>query len=418
MIYLGACLIAGIRLAREKQVPESLINTTCYASSTRPSKSTCVARPARKVLTATNVGFYRPELDVLRFFAFLLVFLYHGLAITNGIFGSFRIAGALGVCLFFLLSSYLITELLEREKNQSGAVHLRAFYIRRGLRIWPLYFTVLIFDYFLEHHLNPGSFTTSRLLAFLLVSGNWYVAHHGFTNTISTPLWSISVEEQFYIAWPVARRYLHRFVCVIFSATMFPIAYLAIAYLCRVGSSVDTAIWVNSFVQFQFFSTGALLAFGLRGRTPRIHPLVRVILFLAGLAILGTAQHVFQIKEGATSSDLHRVAPGYLCANLGCILFFFSFLGEARLRTLRPLVYLGKISFGLYVFHWIMLRISIHGLQQLLSRYQIASTTANALEVALGFVLTVLAASISYWFFEVPILSYKKHFEFIPTRSI
>jgi len=369
-------------------------------------------------LTTTNVGFYRPELDVLRFFAFLLVFLYHGLDVSNGIFGSFRIAGALGVCLFFLLSSYLITELLEREKNQSGAIHLRAFYIRRGLRIWPLYFTVLIFDYLLEHHLNPGSFTTSRLLAFFLVAGNWYVAHYGFTSTISSPLWSISVEEQFYIFWPFARRYLHRLGCVIFSATMFLIAYLAIAYLCRIGSSVDTAIWVNSFVQFQFFSTGALLAFALRGRAPKLHPFVRVILFFAGLAILGATQHFFQIKEGATFADLRHVAPGYLCANLGSALFFFSFLGEARLGKLRPLVYLGKISFGLYVFHWAMLRISNRALQPLLRSHQVARTTTNALEVALAFVLTVLLASVSYRFFELPILRYKKRFEFIRTRSI
>ena len=369
-------------------------------------------------MTTTNVRFYRPELDVLRFFAFLLVFLYHGLDVSNGIFGSFRIAGALGVCLFFLLSSYLITELLEREKNQSGAIHLRAFYIRRGLRIWPLYFTVLIFDYLLERHFNPGVFTGTRLLAFLLVAGNWFVAHHGFTETLSTPLWSISIEEQFYILWPSARKYLHRSGSIFFSVVMFVIAYLAIALLCRAGSRDATAIWVNSLVQFQFFSTGALLALALRGRAPKFHPLVRVILFLAGLAILGAAQHIFQIYEGVAFGGLHRVAPGYLCANLGCVLFFFSFLGEARLGKLRPLVYLGKISFGLYVFHWAMLRISNRALQPLLRSHQVARTTTNALEVALAIVLTVLLASVSYRFFELPILRYKKRFEFIRTRSI
>jgi peptidoglycan/LPS O-acetylase OafA/YrhL len=369
-------------------------------------------------LTATNVRFYRPELDVLRFFAFLLVFLYHGLDVSTGIFDSLRIAGAFGVCLFFLLSSYLITELLEREKNQSGAIHLRAFYIRRGLRIWPLYFTVLMFDYLLQHHLNPGVFTGTRLLAFLFVAGNWYVAHHGFTDTLSTPLWSIPIEEQFYILWPSARKYLHRTGSVLFSVVMFVIAYFAIAYLCRAGSGDATAVWVNSFVQFQFFSTGALLALALRGRAPKLSPLVRISLFLAGLAILGVAQHVFQAKEGAAFGGFHRVAPGYLCANLGCVLFFFSFLGEARLDKLRPLVYLGKISFGLYVFHWAMLRISIRALPHLLPSHRLARTTTNALEVALAFVLTVLLAAFSYRFFETPILRYKKRFEFIRTRSV
>jgi peptidoglycan/LPS O-acetylase OafA/YrhL len=369
-------------------------------------------------LTATNASFYRPELDVLRFLAFLLVFLFHGLTVTSGIYDAFRLSGALGVCLFFLLSSYLITELLEREKQQFGAIHLRAFYLRRGLRIWPLYFTVLIFDYLLQRHLNPGVFTTSRLLAFLFVSGNWYVAHYGFTETISTPLWSIPVEEQFYILWPSARKYLHRSGSILFSVLMFLVAYIALAYLCHRGANVTTAIWVNSFVQFQFFSTGALLALALRGRAPKLHPVVRSLLFLAGLATLGAAQLFFHVKESATAGEFHLIAPGYLCANLGCILLFFSFLGEARLGKLRPLVYLGKISFGLYVFHWIMLRISIRLLRNLMSSHQVAKTPANAIELALALVFTILLASLSYRFFESPILRYKKRFEFVRTRSV
>jgi peptidoglycan/LPS O-acetylase OafA/YrhL len=369
-------------------------------------------------LTAKNVGFYRPELDVLRFFAFLLVFFFHGLSVTNKFVNSFRIAGALGVCLFFLLSSYLITELLEREKKQTGAIHLRAFYIRRGLRIWPLYLTFLLFDYLLQRHINPGVFSTGRLLAFFLIAGNWYAAHHGFIYTFTAPLWSISVEEQFYILWPSARKYLHRTGSVLFSVTMFAIAYLALAYLCRVGSNVTTDIWINSFVQFQFFSTGALLAFALRGRAPNFHPLIRIILIVAGFALLVTAQYFFQVIEPPVTATFHLIAPGYLCANLGCVLLFLSFLGETRLGNLRSLVYLGKISFGLYVFHWMALRLSIRAIQRLIGHHQIEKTTANAVELALALVLTVLMASLSYRFFEAPILRYKKRFEFIRTRSI
>jgi peptidoglycan/LPS O-acetylase OafA/YrhL len=375
-------------------------------------------RLTRNSLTATNASFYRPELDVLRFVAFLLVFFYHSVTVASGIFDSFRIAGALGVCLFFLLSSYLITELLEREKSQSGDIHLRAFYIRRGLRIWPLYFIVLLADYLLQLHLKSGVFTASRLLAFLLAAGNWYVAYHGFTDTISTPLWSIPVEEQFYILWPSARKYLHRSGSIVFSIAMFAVAYLALAHLCHAGSSAVLMIWVNSFVQFQFFSTGALLALALQGRAPKLHPLVRSLFFIIGLAALGAAQHLFQVKETSDPVTFHLAAPGYLCVNLGCTLLFFSFLGETRLGKLRPLVYLGKISYGLYVFHWAMLRLSIYIVHRLTSGHQIARMTTNALEVAFAFILTVLLASISYRFFESPILRYKKRFEVIRTRSV
>ncbi|MDQ2834410.1 MAG: acyltransferase [Acidobacteriota bacterium] len=369
-------------------------------------------------MAGTAAGFYRPELDVLRFLAFLLVFFFHGVHTASGPLDTFRIAGALGVCLFFLLSSYLITELLEREKRQSGAIHLKAFYIRRGLRIWPLYLTVLVFDYLLQRHLHPGTFTTSRLLAFLFAAGNWYDARYGFINTFSMVLWSIPVEEQFYILWPSARKYLHRSGAILFSLAMFAASYVALAYLCRTGARVSTAIWANSFVQFQFFSSGALLALTLRGRIPKLHPLLRLLLFFIGLGLLGAAQQFFQIKDEAAIGRFHLVAPAYLIANFGCILLLLSFLGEARLGNLRPLVYLGKISFGLYVFHWAMLRAAVHILPFLLRGHQIARTTANALELALAFVLTVLLASLSYRFFEAPILRYKKRFEFIRTRAV
>jgi peptidoglycan/LPS O-acetylase OafA/YrhL len=368
-------------------------------------------------LTTKNVRFYRPELDVLRFFAFLLVFLHHGLNPTNGLFDSFRVSGALGVCLFFMLSSYLITELLEREETQSGSIHLRAFYLRRGLRIWPLYVSFLLFDFLLERYLNPGRFTGARLLAFLLVGGNWYVAQHGFIETISTPLWSISVEEQFYILWPSTRKYLHRLGSVLFSVTMFVVAYAAIAFLCRKGADVTTGIWVNSFVQFQFFSTGALLALALGGRVPKFHPLLRCLLFAAGVAILVAAQRVFEVKESSGVAIFHLAAPGYLCANAGCILLFLGFLGESRLGGSRLLVYLGKISYGLYVFHWMMLRLSLGVLRHVLGFQWMQTPEGSVFELLFALVLTVAIASVSYRFFELPILRYKSRFEYIRTRS-
>ena len=90
--------------------------------------------------------FYLPELDVLRFFAFFAVFLCHvapdGPAFydSHGALGRLGASGAFGVDLFFTLSGYLLTSLLLREREQSGDVNLRAFYARRTLRIWPLYY--------------------------------------------------------------------------------------------------------------------------------------------------------------------------------------------------------------------------------------------------------------------------------------
>src|SRR3981081_108514 len=106
--------------------------------------------PAQAESDRASERYYRPELDVLRFFAFLSVFLFHGLpsvVVANHtgwsrraatIAADFKSAGRFGVCLFFVLSSFLITELLMRERCSTGTVHIKAFYVRRILRIWPL----------------------------------------------------------------------------------------------------------------------------------------------------------------------------------------------------------------------------------------------------------------------------------------
>ena len=114
-------------------------------------------RPAAEATKRSGSSFYRPELDVLRFLAFLGVFVFHGTLVADlSFFGSWEPwaaavckSGAFGVDLFFALSAYLITALLLREKESQGALDLKAFYLRRILRIWPLYFTFLTFALFL-----------------------------------------------------------------------------------------------------------------------------------------------------------------------------------------------------------------------------------------------------------------------------
>ena len=91
--------------------------------------------------TRNKQQFYRPELDLLRFFAFIMVFVAHTVNLRH--FNWVFEAGGNGVCLFFLLSAYLIAELLMRERDSTQSVHVGAFFARRILRIWPVYFLVI-----------------------------------------------------------------------------------------------------------------------------------------------------------------------------------------------------------------------------------------------------------------------------------
>ena len=119
---------------------------------------------------------YWPELDVLRFFAFACVFLTHGPRIAGqtgwrhlvqGAFNCFATGSVYGLSLFFFLSSYLITELLLREQRKTGSVHLRWFYIRRVLRIWPLYYLALGLAVVTPYFLQENRFSRLDLMEFL-----------------------------------------------------------------------------------------------------------------------------------------------------------------------------------------------------------------------------------------------------------
>jgi peptidoglycan/LPS O-acetylase OafA/YrhL len=113
-------------------------------------------------------------------------------------------SGRFGVQLFFLLSGYLITSLLLREKEVTGHINVRAFYVRRILRIWPLYFFVLTLA-----ALWPwsGRLPLSYFAGFLLLAGNWIVVLFGVADSWAIILWSVSIEEQFYLLWPLGMKF-------------------------------------------------------------------------------------------------------------------------------------------------------------------------------------------------------------------
>lgn len=365
--------------------------------------------------------FYRPELDILRFIAFTLVFAGHAVPISLRpsllwrVLRASREAGAFGVCLFFMLSSYLITELLFRELDKTGDIHIRSFYMRRILRIWPLYFAMLFFGYIFGR-VNPAyGVSEGRLAAFLHLTGNWYTARFGFGHNLIFQLWSISLEEQFYLIWPTIARFGRRIGVFIASIVFWLGAYVVLIALCKQHANLNSAIWANSFVQFQYFSIGAMLALFLKGRIPELSASSRFILFITGLAVLFLADFVFHIRTTTTIPNIRLTLPGFISVGLGVIMLFFSLLGTSVPRSAEPLVYLGKISFGLYVFHATALEIG----SALVDRFNIHNVFARVSVVgAVSFVFTVLLAMLSYRYLESPFLRLKERFTLVRTRNV
>jgi len=349
--------------------------------------------------TTGKQRFYRPELDVLRFGAFLLVLMHH--TISNQGHGrvvlAIREAGSYGVSVFFLLSAYLITELLLREKEATGTVSLRRFYIRRILRIWPLYFGFLAIAFVTGHlvHRPETYFSALALAGALLLVGN-FCAAHGLALGIAGALWSISVEEQFYLLWPFLARVLTRQRVVVAGLGLWAASQIVTTILIRKGVPYYPNLWLSSIPQVQYFALGMMLI-GLR--PVQIGPAFRTALAGAGLLTLFLAVDM---------AGPYLVFP---VAGIGAALIFSAFLG-ASLPAIGPLQYLGKISYGLYVFHescLLLTHIASH-------RIPFVRLHPWLLVYTVPLPLTIAIASLSYRYFETPFLRLKERFETVHSR--
>jgi peptidoglycan/LPS O-acetylase OafA/YrhL len=362
-------------------------------------------------------SFYRPELDVLRFGAFLLVFIHHGFPLTTAEYVGWGVpqtlaallasgarAAALSVDLFFALSAYLITELLLREQRSRGRFDIRAFYVRRILRIWPLYYFALLFLLpLLALALPADQMSGNFWLAFLLFAGNWACALSNVYPTALAVLWTVSIEEQFYIAWPWLLR-LFGSRMPLCAAGMVAIAAIARGFVIGRHADLvgmDARVWANTLTRLDPIAGGALLAFLLQGRTPR-HTLGKRLLWLGcgGLVLWITGS---VLKE-----------PGWIwlltypLATAGCLAIIYGSFGPDGERWPGILTYLGKITFGLYVFHVAAIR-----LVQALS-----PSLTGPLVLVSAFALTVGAAALSYRYLESPFLRLKDRFAHVSTRTV
>jgi peptidoglycan/LPS O-acetylase OafA/YrhL/glycosyltransferase involved in cell wall biosynthesis len=368
-------------------------------------------------------AFYRPELDSLRFLAFSLVFCHHSfvsaftarfaaLPWIERIPAAIALGGEFGVDLFFVLSAYLISELLLREKQNNGKVDVVGFYLRRILRIWPLYFTFVLLCFILPAF-TPSVFPFQAFLCFLLLAGNWYCALYGAIPSPVSPLWSVSIEEQFYLFWPWIVRRCNRTQLVALASLLVGGAYLA-RWVLFVHSAPRHLIWFNSFTRMDSIGAGVLIAVLLNGRIPRIRASLRVAFFCMGLACLWLSTAVFGVLREAIPPAEGTL--GYGSGTLAAVLIFISFLGAPqdglKFLTWKVLVYLGRISYGLYVVHQLVLEAVKVGL------FQIMGQSPTGLRCVLAIAPTVLLAAISYRWLESPFLRLKKRFEHITTSPV
>lgn len=355
---------------------------------------------------------YFPHLDGLRFFAFLIVFISHAVLFIWG--GKLFLAqGDLGVSFFFVLSGFLITFLLYFEKeSERGYIKLTHFYARRILRIWPVYFMVLLLSILLSQinftHLpfeigfNPASLPW--LLGFIT---NFYLISPGGISVALAVLWSISVEEQFYLIWPLITSFIKKkyvpliLVSLILGGTIFRYIHF----------DTYAIVSYSTFSVVSDLATGALFgffAFHRKDFSERMSLFftkkkVRLLyVLILGCLYIKMFPHGF-IPENLTPlyTAIFPVIFSFLFA---CIIIEQNYSAHSffKASTNRQITYLGKISYGLYAYHSIVIALIF----SLLSTYNIHSPL---LVTTLSFIGTIGIAHLSYRFIEKKIIALKNH---------
>src|ERR1700722_6349671 len=373
-------------------------------------------RVAPKAVPQSTRRFYQPELDGLRFYAFLGVYVFHTIPSQPQFYtgvhlplpklcGAFVRSGSAGVDLFFALSAYLITSLLLRERQQTGGILLRSFYIRRVLRIWPLYFAVLALGAVLAHFVTGQHLPWYYVAGYALFVGNWVSAALGNPHSICAALWTVSIEEQFYLVWPALMKMLEGRGLVIAAVLTFVFATLSQVGTVLAGLS-GGYIYYSTASHCDSLALGILLA-QCAHRLPDLSGTSRCLLVGSGI-LSWIFAYAFLLEQPGPASM--RAVLGRLIVSLASGAILWGCLSSRnRLLRGRWVVELGKRSYGLYALH-------LTGLLIVLNLFHSPSGVKLLATKAVGLIVTILLGFASYRWIESPFLRLKDHFATPPSR--
>ncbi|NBB17992.1 acyltransferase family protein [Runella sp. CRIBMP] len=370
---------------------------------------------------------YFPNLNGVRFIAAFSVLIHHIEQVKEVFkiphfydYHLIKSMGKLGVDLFFVLSGFLITYLLLHEKGRFGAINTRDFYIRRILRIWPLYFLIVILAFFVFPHIpffvapnNEISFMAhnfyERLSLFLIVLPNIGFILYG-SPYLSAQTWSIGVEEQFYYLWPWIIQHL-TWKRLLITLTVFSLGTFGVFYVYYhwVGNTFY-ANNVPEIIRF-FFSQFRILTLVTGGGCAMLvyyrKEKILNVLFRKDVQIVVYGLLLFCLATGVHINHVNLEFYGLFFA-------YFILNVSSNPRSIVNLEYgwisyLGKISYGLYIYQTAFIVLSVHLIQWAFGK-DLPHLTFNLILYPLATFLTVGVSALSYHYFEKPFLKLKERF--------
>jgi peptidoglycan/LPS O-acetylase OafA/YrhL len=348
---------------------------------------------------------YRPALDGLRAVAVLAVLAYHWPA-------TWMPGGFLGVEVFFVISGYLITSLLLGERLRTGGNDLKAFWLRRARRLLPALYALLavVSGVWLIWHASEVAALRGAVVAAATYVSNWYLigVKQSYFSAVGRPspllhLWSLAVEEQFYLIWPLALalilRLTRRRMRLVLLVVLALAALSAVLGMVLYHPGVDPfRVWYGTDTRAAGILLGAALAIAVPPW--QMHRRVRrgaSVLFNAlGIATLVGVLWMF-VRVNEFDSFVYR--GGFVILDVITVGLIVALVHPAgtlvgRLLATKPMVWIGRRSYGIYIWHWPIYVLTRPGLDVHLPGWQL-------LGLRLG--LTFGAAELSYRFIEMPV---------------
>ncbi len=322
--------------------------------------------------------------------------------------------GHLGVKFFFVLSGFLITYLMFSEREKRGKLNVPYFYVRRVLRIWPLYYLTLIVGFliypWLMHLAGKNFEETASGFLYSVFAANFDNIYNGFPKAgILGVQWSVAVEEQFYLTWPLLFYAFSR-------KKFFPLLLLAIIILSEIFFiHADTFAERNFhlFSCFRFLAFGGLLAWVCFVKPQQVRAFFRIInkastffIYIACIWLMLFQRHLL------------LSIPWYKYINHFLPILFFGFViveqnysanSFFKIGSFRILNWLGKISYGLYLTHMIAIYIVMAVFPH--------DARFGLLKIFTAVSITVLISHVSYYYIESFFLSLKNKFSIVKTAS-
>lgn len=377
--------------------------------------------------TGHQTSVYLPSLNGVRAIGAFIVLISHIEQIKSE-FGLYTfywspIPGRIGVVLFFVLSGFLISYLLISEREHFKTVHIRHFYIRRILRIWPLYYLIVLLSLFVFNRIDFLEIPVKSDDVYRNFSEKIFLYVCMLPNMVMIPYaaqaWSVGIEEQFYLIYPLLLKFIKRtfllltlLVLVIFS----PEVLSGLMALESIHSNTRLLIILNLLnnfsISFSCIAIGCAGAWLLKSRYTTILNLIyrkeAQIVSALVLAVL-----FFFTNENEVIGDVR------VYATLFCVLIINMALNPQSVFNLenRVMNFLGRISYGMYMYHPVMIVIALQMQRQLLGG-DFQHWPANLLLYVSSILFTILVSALSYNYIEKPFLQIKNRFSLIKSEAI